>query len=380
MRYLLAFCFSLTLFVLAPSAEAQVLPFIDPHVDIVAEATSTQGVAVPFAVLAHDEIDGDVPAVCSPESNTKFPLNAVTPVTCTYINSNTIEATPVLFTVQVVDTTPPLVGPHGDKTQEATGMFTEVKYGAPNAFDPGGFRIDGARPADCTPADGSLFLIGTTTITCTATDSANNQAVPTMFNVIVTPPAVIPDGFCGEGNHFDTELATCVPDAPPPPPPPPAVVDVCGNIKGVQETVPPGMQSVDGDQCVTTEQNRSRSGGKSGSEGGGGAVLGASTCSPLLSEYLRLGGTNTSDEVLELQEFLGENLTIALPVTGVFDEATDSAVKQFQSKYWILVLKPWGTAGAEDTYSPTGYVYRFTRWLINNLSCPGSELYPSVFP
>ncbi|MFI1247237.1 HYR domain-containing protein [Streptomyces anulatus] len=63
---------------------------------------------------------------------------------------------------------------------------------------------DGALPVTCTPPSGSLFPVGTTTVTCSATDSAGNTGADTArFEVL--EPVVPPD-----------------PPAPPPPPPPPA--------------------------------------------------------------------------------------------------------------------------------------------------------------
>ncbi|MFJ4704523.1 VWA domain-containing protein [Streptomyces anulatus] len=63
---------------------------------------------------------------------------------------------------------------------------------------------DGALPVTCTPPSGSLFPVGTTTVTCSATDSAGNTGADTArFEVL--EPVVPPD-----------------PPTPPPPPPPPA--------------------------------------------------------------------------------------------------------------------------------------------------------------
>ncbi|WP_457810636.1 HYR domain-containing protein [Streptomyces anulatus] len=63
---------------------------------------------------------------------------------------------------------------------------------------------DGALPVTCTPPSGSLFPVGTTTVTCSATDSAGNTAADTArFEVL--EPVVPPD-----------------PPTPPPPPPTPA--------------------------------------------------------------------------------------------------------------------------------------------------------------
>lgn len=52
---------------------------------------------------------------------------------------------------------------------------------------------DGTLPVTCTPASGSLFPIGTTTVTCTATDTAGNTATDTaVFEVLDPPPPPLP--------------------------------------------------------------------------------------------------------------------------------------------------------------------------------------------
>lgn len=95
------------------------------------------------------------------------------------------------------------------------------------------------------------------------------------------------------------------------------------------------------------------------------------TCGMYLTSYLRMGMNNPSDQVLKLQVFLNViNGTTTVPMTGVFDEATDLAVRAFQVKYLTSILSPWNlTVG-------TGYVYKTTRSVINNMVCPGSEALP----
>ncbi|MGC4948603.1 HYR domain-containing protein [Streptomyces sp. DT224] len=52
---------------------------------------------------------------------------------------------------------------------------------------------DGRLPVTCTPASGSLFPIGSTTVTCTATDTAGNTATDTAaFRVLDPPPPPLP--------------------------------------------------------------------------------------------------------------------------------------------------------------------------------------------
>ncbi|MFD6591297.1 VWA domain-containing protein [Streptomyces anulatus] len=65
---------------------------------------------------------------------------------------------------------------------------------------------DGALPVTCTPPSGSLFPVGTTTVTCSSTDSAGNTGADTARFEVLEP--VVP------------------PDPPIPPPPPPPASDI----------------------------------------------------------------------------------------------------------------------------------------------------------
>lgn len=80
------------------------------------------------------------------------------------------------------DTTPPVIAPHDDVIMEATDSSSAVvTYAAPIATD----NIDPDAPADCLPASGSVFPLGTTVVECNKTDAAGNHATPTYFNVSV---------------------------------------------------------------------------------------------------------------------------------------------------------------------------------------------------
>jgi uncharacterized repeat protein (TIGR01451 family) len=89
-------------------------------------------------------------------------------------------------------------------------------------------------------------------------------------------------------------------------------------------------------------------------------------CEKYLFEYIRLGANNDPDEVTKLQLFLRNYEDVgSVEVTGVYDEATVSAVRAFQEKYADEVLTPWGLSGS------TGYVYYTTQRKINELYCRG---------
>jgi len=108
-----------------------------------------------------------------------------------------------------------------------------------------------------------------------------------------------------------------------------------------------------------------------------GQVLGVSTttvpsasCGAYLNSYIKLGARNDPEEVKKLQVFLNQELGINLPITGYYGQMTERAARQFQLKYNIAVLRPWVIHGLPNDMTSTGYVYKTTRWWINNLMCP----------
>ncbi len=95
-----------------------------------------------------------------------------------------------------------------------------------------------------------------------------------------------------------------------------------------------------------------------------GVVAGVTTTScPLITDYLKLGGTNNPVQVTNLQVFLKNAEKLDVDVNGIFDEKTDAAVKAFQLKYIQTILGPWEATRA------TGFVYITTIKKINELAC-----------
>jgi hypothetical protein len=83
--------------------------------------------------------------------------------------------------VYVVDKTPPVVSAPANQVAEATGPSgAVVTYPAATAVD----AVDGPLTPTCIPASGSTFALGTTTVTCSATDAAGNTGSAT-FTVTV---------------------------------------------------------------------------------------------------------------------------------------------------------------------------------------------------
>lgn len=106
-----------------------------------------------------------------------------------------------------------------------------------------------------------------------------------------------------------------------------------------------------------------------------GKVLGASTCSPYLTQYIKYGNKNNNkEEVKKLQEFLNENLGLNLTIDGNYGLKTYNAVKAFQVKYSKEILDPWFFTTPEKAKEGTGYVYKTTQRWINMLKCPELKL------
>jgi hypothetical protein len=118
-----------------------------------------------------------------PDSGFAFPLG-LTEVTCSASDAsgNTSSAK---FNVTVRDTTAPNIATHADITGvQATGPDgATVAYTKPTATD----NVDTSVTVNCSPASGTKFALGDTTVTCSATDNSGNKATST-FRVTVVPP------------------------------------------------------------------------------------------------------------------------------------------------------------------------------------------------
>lgn len=152
------------------SATMSVVDTTAPQVtttDTTAEATGPAGAKVGFASSAHDLVDGAVGTSCTPASGSTFGLGNTTVIcTATDAHGNTGTAT---AKVTVRDTTGPSIT-LADQTIEATGPTGATATFTPTATD----LVSGDRPVTCARDSGSTFAIGTTPVSCTATDAAGN--------------------------------------------------------------------------------------------------------------------------------------------------------------------------------------------------------------
>ena len=146
-------------------------PTVSCPANITVPATTGQcGAVVNFTVTASDNCPG-VTVAASPSSGSFFPKGTTTVMaTATDASGNTATCS---FTVTVNDTQPPTITcpPNQSVSIPAGQPCGTVNYPAPTASDncPGVAVV-------CNPPSGSCFPNGTTTVTCTATDTSGNMA------------------------------------------------------------------------------------------------------------------------------------------------------------------------------------------------------------
>lgn len=130
------------------------------------------------APTASDLVDGTVLVVCSPPVGTIITAGPHV-VTCLADDSEG-NLSSASFTVTLADTTDPVVTVPANITAEATSAAGAVVTFSATATD----SLDGSLPVVCTPASGWTFPIGTTGVSCSATDAAGNTGTAN-FNVTV---------------------------------------------------------------------------------------------------------------------------------------------------------------------------------------------------
>ena len=181
--------FGIVVLLVVVAGAAAVPPVLVLPGNITVEATGTSGAVATYTAAATNSGGKSIAVTCSPASGSTFALGATT-VTCTA----TDDETPVTgtFTVTVVDTTPPAIAGTVTGSAEAVGPGgSPVTFAAPTAVD----AIDGPVPVTCSPTSGSTFPVGTTAVTCTATDVRGNRATSSGTIVVrdtVAPTVTVP--------------------------------------------------------------------------------------------------------------------------------------------------------------------------------------------
>lgn len=140
---------------------------------------------VSFQPTASDNCTG-VTTSCSPASGSAFPVGTTT-VTCTATDAAG-NHTSCGFTVTVNDTQAPTITCPANITQgtDPNQPTAVVTYQASVSDNCPGATYS------CSPPSGSTFSLGTTTVTCTATDASNNHASCSFTVTVVDtqPPSI----------------------------------------------------------------------------------------------------------------------------------------------------------------------------------------------
>ena len=164
-------------------------PAFGPAPDVLAEAQSAAGASVAYALpVATDLVDGEVAVGCIPAPGSTFAIGS-TGVTCSAsdLSGNSAQ---VQFNVIVADTTPPVLTLPSDITAEATSAAGAAVSFIASALD----LVDGNVAVACLPASGSVFPLGSTEVSCSATDARGNSATASFGVEVVdsTPPVIEP--------------------------------------------------------------------------------------------------------------------------------------------------------------------------------------------
>ncbi len=146
-------------------------PTLCPLPDLRVLAAGPGGGVVSFATCASDLVDGSDPVACDHASGSFFPVGK-TRVTCNATDSHGNASPAASFTVDVGDSTPPVLKlPATIQVAAASRLGTRVSYTVTATDD-----TDPHPVVSCAPASGGVFPLGDTQVSCSATDASGNVA------------------------------------------------------------------------------------------------------------------------------------------------------------------------------------------------------------
>ena len=156
--------------------------------DLTVEATGPTGAKVTYSVAARAGDGRVLPVTCDRASGSAFPLGETT-VQCSATDSLQNETVVKQFRVTVLDRTPPFVSVPFKKTVRTSDRSGATVHFVATAVD----LVDGRVPAKCSPSPGTYLRVGTTRVTCTATDKRGNTGsrafnVKVVFRLYAPPP------------------------------------------------------------------------------------------------------------------------------------------------------------------------------------------------
>ncbi len=160
-------------------------PVITTPSDILVGTVNGSGATVTFNATATDYEDGPVTVLCTPASGSLFPIGSTT-VTCTASDTSG-NYSETSFTVTVNDDTVNDISPPAITVPAGISVPATSPEGATVTFTTSALDVvDGARATTDDPVSGSVFPVGSTVVTTTASDTKGNTASRT-FTVTVQP-------------------------------------------------------------------------------------------------------------------------------------------------------------------------------------------------
>jgi hypothetical protein len=186
------------------------LPALPTLSSVTREATGPGGAAVTFTLgNATDLVDGSRTVTATPASGSTFPVgNSTVTVSSSDTRGNTATGN---FTVRVVDTTPPTLTLPANKVVAASGASGAVVTFTTSAND----TVSGARPTSATPASGSTFPIGTTTVNVSASDAAGNPASGSFKVTVVNMKTLLQNVVISPGGSNSPSISGLIQGGPP---------------------------------------------------------------------------------------------------------------------------------------------------------------------
>jgi uncharacterized repeat protein (TIGR01451 family) len=293
-------------------------------------------------------------------------------VTCTF--TNTATGADLAIQKSIDDATP-------DNGQTITYAITVTNNGPADASD--------VVVTDILPAGVSYVSDNSTTTETTYATSTGHWTIGTLANGITKELHIVAQ-VTAEGGQSVSNTATASSDN--------ADTNTDNNSESVSFTVgTPAPTPTPTPSPTPTPAPPGGNGPPVGGGGGGngpitgsfggpsGQVLGASSstlpelpagCKALLKTFMRQNrAKNDSNDVKKLQQFLNDNLSSNLPLTGFFGPLTNKAVRNFQQSHSDQVLTPWGLN------EPTGFVYLTTQRWINLMYCKSLSIpIPTLVP
>jgi hypothetical protein len=187
-------------------------PTLNLPTDSTVEGNTTGGAIAAYTVSASDAEDAVAPTPsCSPSVGDLLPLGTNT-IACSVTDGGGLTTTGS-FAITVVDTTAPVMPNMSDvdlTTGDPAGITFE--YSNPSFVE----AVDPSPTAVCLPASGSTFPVGTTTVTCTASDASGNHSttsfdVRVIYVAPVTWSATWGEPVATSGDTFSANLGRSVP-------------------------------------------------------------------------------------------------------------------------------------------------------------------------